>query len=81
MSINECYPDHANALARAGLSMKNFPTLTELWDNADQQDKKKKEKRKRKRGGKRNTYLCIEFSQLWLEKIHCVIKKLQIPII
>ena len=27
MSIKERYPDHANALARAGLGMKNFPTL------------------------------------------------------
>ena len=42
MSIKESYPDHANALARAGLGMKNFPTLKELWDNADDQENKKK---------------------------------------
>ena len=36
MSIKERYPDHANALARAGIGMKNFPTLKELWDNADE---------------------------------------------
>ena len=32
MSIKEQYPDHANALARGGLDMKNFPTLKELWE-------------------------------------------------
>ena len=56
ISIKERYPDHANVLARAGLGTKNFPTLKELWDNADEREKKKKEKRKRKRGGERNAY-------------------------
>ena len=41
ISTMECYPDHANALDRAGIGIKNFPTLKELWDNADQWDKKK----------------------------------------
>ena len=77
MSIKERYHDHANALARAGLGIKNFTTLKELWDNADDQEKKKTEKRKRKRGGKRNAYFCIGFSQLWREKSNSVIKELQ----
>ena len=34
-SIKERYPDHTNALARVWLGTKNFPTLKELWDNAD----------------------------------------------
>ena len=42
MSIKERYPDHANSLARAGIGMKNFPTLKELWENADEREKKKK---------------------------------------
>ena len=75
MSIKGHYPDHTNVLAIAGLSRKN-PTLKELWENADEQEKKKKEKRKSKRGGIRNAYLCIGFSQLWREKIHSVIKRL-----
>ena len=40
ISIKESYPDHANTLDRAGLGMKNFPTLKKLWDNADEQEKK-----------------------------------------
>ena len=32
---------------------------------------------KRKRGGRRNSYFFIGFSQLWREKIYSVIKKLQ----
>ena len=31
MGIKERYADPANALARAGIGMKNFPTLKELW--------------------------------------------------
>ena len=43
MSIKECYPYHSNALTREGLVMKNFPSLKELWENADERDKNKKE--------------------------------------
>ena len=39
---------------------------------------KEKEKRKRKKGGgSLNAYFCIGFSQLWREKIHSLIKRLQ----
>ena len=38
----------------------------------------RKKKRKRKKGrGSHNAYFCIGFSQLWREKIHCVIKILR----
>ena len=42
ISLKKNYPDHSNALARAGLGLKNFPTLKELWDNVDEREKKKK---------------------------------------
>ena len=41
MSIKERYPEHSNTLAISGIGMKNFPTLKELWDNADDREKKK----------------------------------------
>ena len=41
MSKKERYPNHTNALARAGLSIKHFLTLNELWENSDEQEKKK----------------------------------------
>ena len=41
MSIKKHYPDHTNALAWAGLSMKIFPTLKELCKNADKRNKNK----------------------------------------
>ena len=44
MTIKERYFEHANALSRAGLDMKNSPTLKELWENADEREKKKKKK-------------------------------------
>ena len=42
MSKKERYPDHSNSLARAGLGMKNFPTLKEFWENVDEREKNKK---------------------------------------
>ena len=42
--IKERYLEHANALSRAGLGMKNFPTLKELWENADEREKNEKQK-------------------------------------
>ena len=41
MSIKERYPDHANSLVSVGIGMKNFPNLKELWENADEREKKK----------------------------------------
>ena len=64
MSIKELYLDHTNALAIARTGKKNFPTLKELWEKADEREKKKKEKRKRKRGG-------CTMPMMWLGK--CVI--------
>ena len=37
---------------------------------------RKEKKRIRKRGGKRDAYFCIGFSQMWWEKIHSIIKRL-----
>ena len=58
ISIKERYPDQDNALARSGLSMKNFPDLKELWE-MQMSGRKIKIKRKRKRGGKLNAYFYI----------------------
>ena len=43
MSINERYPSYTMELAKAGLNMKIFPDLKELWENADEWEKKEKE--------------------------------------
>ena len=40
--LKERYSDCANALTRAGLGMKNFPTLKQLWENAYEREKNKK---------------------------------------
>ena len=70
---------YTNALDIAGLSMNYFPTLKKWWENAYEREKKRKEKLKRKMGGRLNAYLYIKFSQLWLYKIHSVIKNPQKP--
>ena len=37
--IDELYPDHNNALAKAGLRMNISPNLKELWENSDKWEK------------------------------------------
>ena len=34
--VVEIYPDHANALCKAGLAPTIFPTMGELWKNQDE---------------------------------------------
>ena len=41
MSANEHYPEHVKELDRVGLGMQLFPTLKELWENADEWEEKK----------------------------------------
>ena len=40
--INKRYPDHTKALTKSGLDMNIFPDLKELWENANEGEKKKK---------------------------------------
>ena len=42
MTIKKRYFEHSNALSRAGLGTKKSPTLKELWENANELQKKKK---------------------------------------
>ena len=42
MSIDRLYLIHTMELAKMGLNMNIFPTLKELWENADEREKKKK---------------------------------------
>ena len=34
--VDKIYPDHANALRKAGLAPPNFPTMRDLWINQDE---------------------------------------------
>ena len=66
ISIDERYPGHTRSLAKTVINMNIFPTLKELLESSDEGgENEKRKKRKRKRGGKRNAYFCIGFSQLW----------------
>ena len=40
--MNELYPYHNDSLAIVGINKNIFPTLKELWDNADKWEKNKK---------------------------------------
>ena len=42
-SVDKIYPDHANALRKAGLAPPNFPTMGDLWRKQDEKVEMKKE--------------------------------------
>ena len=34
--VDKIYPDHVNALRKAGLALPNFPTMRDLWSKHDE---------------------------------------------
>ena len=80
MKIDERYQGHAKALSKAGLAPKIYPTLNEIWMNADASKMNNDAKREmRSAGGEYTTDFCIRFSKIWQEKIHNIIKRFVIP--
>ena len=76
MIINNHYPGNTMEPTKEGLNMKksNFEGSEGkfIWAGEN-----RKEIIIIKRGGKHDAFFCIGFSQLWWEKIHSVIKRLQ----
>ena len=52
MNINERYQGHAKALSKAGLALKVYPTLNEIWKKADASKLNKNAKWEKWIGGK-----------------------------
>ena len=70
------YPNHANALCKAGLANPNFPKMGGLWRNQDEKVDTKKEPDISK---KKNIYVCfyVAYSRYFSTSIHRVINRLK----
>jgi hypothetical protein len=80
--LDELYPDHAEALRKADLAPKTFPTLKETLNKISEQNDpvNVETKKQKKRDKKRQTYFCIGVSNFWKVKglpIHQILKKLR----
>eukprot|EP00957_Ditylum_brightwellii_P194372 14803385-Ditylum_brightwellii.AAC.1 len=58
--VDEIYPEHVEALRKAGLAPKVFPTFGEMWEKDDGRLTRKKKKQR----DSRTIYFMIGYSQL-----------------
>ena len=74
--VEKIYPDHANALHKAGLAPPNFLTMGYLLSKQDGKIDIEKEPDARKKK-KRNVYFCVAYSRYFSTSIHRVINRLK----
>ena len=76
--VEKVYPDHANALRKAGLAPPAFPIMGDLWKTQDEkleiESKKEPDVNKNKN---RNVYFCVAYSRVFSTSIHRVINGLK----
>ena len=78
MKIDERYQGHTKTLSKAGLGIKIYRTLRDIWKKADASKLNNDKKREKRSGGwEHTTYFCIGISKIWREKIYNIIKKLR----
>ena len=69
----ERYQGHANALIKAGLAPKIFPSLKEIWKKSDTSKLINYTNQENRSGVGRNMYFCFGFSNIWRVNIHIII--------
>ena len=57
-AVEKIYPDHENALRKAGLTLPILPTMGDLWRKQDEKLDMEKEQDRRKNKN-RNVYFCV----------------------
>ena len=76
--IDKVYPDHVNALRKAGLAPPYFPTMGDLWKMQDEkldiENEKEPDVNKKKN---RNVYFCVAYLPYFSTSIHRVINGLK----
>ena len=76
--VDKVYPDHTNALRKAGLAPPDFRTMGDSWKMQDEkldiENKIKPDVNKKK---KRNVYFCVACLQYFSTSIHRVINGLK----
>ena len=78
MKIDEIYQGHDKALSKSGLAPKIYPTLREIWKEADAFKLNNDANLENRSGGREcTTYFCIGISKIWRENIYNIIKKLR----
>ena len=75
-AVDRLYPNHANALRKAGLAPPNFPTIGYLWRKQDEKVDTEKEQDARKNKN-RNVYYCVAYSRYFSTSINRVINRLK----
>ena len=73
-AVYKIYPDHVNALRKAGLAPPNFPTMGDLWSKQDEKVDMEKERDVSKKKNI-NVYLCVTYSRYFPLYIHSVINR------
>ena len=72
--VDKIYPDHANALRKAGLAPSNLPTMGDLWSKQDEKVDTEKEPDVNNKKN-RNVYFCVAYSRYFSTYIHRVISR------
>ena len=74
--VEKIYPNHENALRKAGLVPPNYPTMGDLWSKKDEKvDKEKETDAKKYKNIK--VYFCVAYSCYFSTSIHRVINRLK----
>ena len=72
--VDKIYPDHANALRKAGLTPPNFPIMGDLWSKQDEKLAMEKEPDVNKKKN-RNVSFCFAYSHYFSTSIYRVIDR------
>ena len=75
-AADKIYPDHANALRKAGLAPPVFATMGDLRRKQDEKVYNEKEQDVSKKKN-RNVYICVAYSRYFSTSIHRVIESLK----
>ena len=75
--VEKIYPDHMNALRKAGLAPSDFPTMADLWSKQNEKVGIEKEPDVNKKKN-RNVYFFVAYSRYFSTFIHRVINRLKI---
>ena len=59
-AVDTIYPDHVNALRKAGIARTVFPTMGYLWRKQDEKAEKEKERDVSVKRN-RNVYFCVAY--------------------
>ena len=76
--INEVYPEHADALMKAGLCVDEFPTFGEVLAKfRDGKEDRELRRHKRQKNARRQCFFVVGYSRVWTTPIHAILNRLK----